>query len=676
MRKDSDSVPDAGAWKQAQDRIRQDFYDSLGREVIYLEDLITVLSRLGVGGADSEQVVRSSGALSPAGGQVDLQYFLTYLGGLRDPSPTALALPPAASSECRFRIFQINDVYILDNFPALKTCINELSKGFPPSNVLTTLAGDFLAPSLLSSLDHGAGMVMVMNAIPIHAVCFGNHECDVSHQALLSRIEEFNGVWLNSNMRSFNESEKLLEGKLPDNHLIKLKGGRSVALIGLLLGGGDAASIYRNGSFNGHAEKITPVLDAVDDAVSRVKAAYPKVDCVIPLTHQDVADDRKLTSRDFPVVLGGHDHGVFEELSNGTLVIKAGADAWKVAVIDIVWEAGAPPAPSPPTSVSRRLIQLGQPEDHKGPAMELKYSEDPVIKKLVYDRQSPARELQEAVLARLEPNPLISSKGVRKQECTMARLLCTAMRDVNNCDGAVMHAGGVRGDKDYKDGVICYADLKKECPFPSALIVVRIEGAVLSDAVARSRQPWRSGASSGFALHGDDKMKIDPDTFAVLEVAGEPLVPDKIYGILFDSYVMNTDEIPELKEYKAKYPDRVPQDDSGQEALPILVKYFCDKVWNDLLDFDKNGTISRSRIDSFFHDADKDNSGFLDVKELLAAMKKRTNDRHLASRVLAENCLNMADTINQDGRVSKKELIKYFKAEALEHKHPKHTLVD
>lgn len=59
--------------------------------------------------------------------------------------------------------------YKLDNLPALKTCVARLKAGVPPGIVLTTLAGDFLAPSLLSSIDHGRGMARASNrASPQH----------------------------------------------------------------------------------------------------------------------------------------------------------------------------------------------------------------------------------------------------------------------------------------------------------------------------------------------------------------------------------------------------------------------------------------------------------------------------------------------------------------------------
>lgn len=87
-----------------------------------------------------------------------------------------------------------------------------------------------------------------MNDVPVDAVCFGNHECDVPHEALVDRINEFTGIWLNSNMPTFTP-------RTPAHKLIILEGGRSVALIGLNIGGGDNAALYRKGAFNGHARQ-------------------------------------------------------------------------------------------------------------------------------------------------------------------------------------------------------------------------------------------------------------------------------------------------------------------------------------------------------------------------------------------------------------------------------------
>ena len=52
----------------------------------------------------------------------------------------------------------VNDVYDLEHLPKLRTLVDAV-KTSREGRVITTLAGDFLSPSVLSSLDRGRGMV-------------------------------------------------------------------------------------------------------------------------------------------------------------------------------------------------------------------------------------------------------------------------------------------------------------------------------------------------------------------------------------------------------------------------------------------------------------------------------------------------------------------------------------
>lgn len=101
------------------------------------------------------------------------------------------------------RLVCVNDVYSLENLPRLRTLVRRCATEEPADVLLTTLAGDFLAPSLLSSLDHGAGMVACLNAIPITHVCFGNHELDIPMDQLADRVRQFRGTWLNTNVPGY-----------------------------------------------------------------------------------------------------------------------------------------------------------------------------------------------------------------------------------------------------------------------------------------------------------------------------------------------------------------------------------------------------------------------------------------------------------------------------------------
>ena len=55
--------------------------------------------------------------------------------------------------------------------------------------------------------------------------------------------------------------------------------------------------------------------------------------------------------------------------------------------------------------------------------------------------------------------------------------------------------------------------------------------------------------------------------------------------------------------------------EQGRPALPMLVQYFCDRVWRSLCDLDADGSVQTSEVDEFFDLADTDGNG-----ELLGAL--------------------------------------------------------
>ena len=143
-------------------------------------------------------------------------------------------------------------------------------------NTITMLPGDFLAPSLLSSLDKGKGMVDLLNrvgGVGIQYVCFGNHETDVPIEDMRRRIGEFKGVWLNTNMPDFRPA-------LPDFKIVEVEAGgqrRRVGLIGLLT---IDKNLYRPGAFGGGIDTALPVIETA----IRLQT-FPLIYCTRPARH-------------------------------------------------------------------------------------------------------------------------------------------------------------------------------------------------------------------------------------------------------------------------------------------------------------------------------------------------------------------------------------------------------
>jgi len=526
-------------------------------------------------------------------------------------TPTGGAAPKATT----LRIFHVNDVYDLGNLPALKTCIDEMSAG--ADKTLKVLAGDFLAPSVLSSVDHGKSMVEVMNLVGFDVVCFGNHECDVPNDELYLRINELEAVCLNSNMRSFTEEfegNKLASGKCPDNLTVQV-GDKSVVLIGLNCGGPKYQKLYRPTSFGGHASSITAPNEVFDEAVARAKAACPGAACLVPLTHQNKADDLELAQKvadelfpaarglPIPCILGGHDHGGAKSSGEkgGVYVCKAEESAADVCIIDLTWEAGR----EEPTFQLRRKLLKGKKEDKKKgkPAVPADFGSDAALKAVVNAKGSIVEGLKQKPLLHVGSSPLVksclkegeeclTSKNARIKECSVGTMLATALKGAANlktlsgpagpierCHGAVINGGSVRKNADYPEGDFTFADLMDEVTFPDPFIPVLLPGSVLSAAIADSRAIWKTPdddeyGKAGKPLHCDDRMKVDPETLAVLEVDGEPLEPDKEYTILMGKRlcVPGSSNAP-LAAYAEAHPEKLTDPDVGGPPQPLIAEF-------------------------------------------------------------------------------------------------------
>ncbi len=479
------------------------------------------------------------------------------------------------------RLVCVNDVYSLEHLPRLKSLVREAATVAPADRLLTTLAGDFVAPSLLSSLDRGAGMIDCLNAIPITHTCFGNHEQDVPAEALSKRVREFRGTWLNTNVPGYEPS-------LPASEVVVVQGAATravrVGLVGVVT---EDPSLYRPGAFGG-----LPMLPANDAVLgtARTLADVSGCACVIALTHQSLARDRALALQQgdppVPLVVAGHEHEPYIEQVGSAWVIKAGADAAYAAVVDLAWPEVAPVGEPDLPTVAVRLVPVAD------------YPEDASLRALVDQHMQPVKALNAATFLTLAEGQTLSSLGTRVRQTSVGTLIASCVRDALGADVCLINGGGIRANREYSKA-FTYGDLESELPFANEVVVAAVPGRVLREAVAASRSKAPRPAP-GF-LQVDDGVTVDASD-TVTAIGGKALDDARDYRVatvrvLFDGM----DHIEPLRLFAEQHPERIPARDSGRELKMIVVDAFSMSLWRQLgrfegVDANQDKAVSKSEL--------------------------------------------------------------------------------
>jgi 5'-nucleotidase/UDP-sugar diphosphatase len=203
------------------------------------------------------------------------------------------AKPPEPLNPVRFLL--INDVYVADTLSdgtgGLARVATVRSRLADQGRVLFVLAGDFLSPSLLSKYYGGRQMVEALNAAKLDYATFGNHEFELARDTLIARIEASAFKWLSANCTLADGSR--FPKVLPWD-TVRVS-GHLVGLFGLTLQG-DYRSYVRCGDPDSAAVAAADTLTSLT------------ADLIVGLTHQTIAEDRDLLSREprIDLILGGH----------------------------------------------------------------------------------------------------------------------------------------------------------------------------------------------------------------------------------------------------------------------------------------------------------------------------------------------------------------------------------
>ena len=425
-----------------------------------------------------------------------------------------------ARSAAPVTFLQLNDVYTtlpidgqggLARVATLKQ--NLAREGRTPFLVM---AGDFLSPSVASSLFKGEHMIAALNAAGLDLATLGNHEFDFGDDLLIQRMHEATFQWVVSNVVD-TKTNQPIGGAAP--YLVKTFGTLKVGFIGLCLNTGEIT-----GDKLSHTRILDP-LTAAARYLPMLKQAGATV--VVAVTHLTIADDRALVEQypDIDLVIGGHEHYVITAIERRSLISKSGSDAKSVARIDVTQRPGG---------TIERFYELlpitsALPDEPKTAAAIASYE----------SRLSTALE----TVAGATRVPLDGiSQHLRSTETNLGNLVADAIRADAKADISIANGGSIRGNRVFPAGPLTRRTLIEIQPFDNVICVLALPGRVVLEALNHgvSSLPTANGM---FPQVSGLTMSVEPsappgDRVRDVKVNGQPLEANKIYTVAIPDFLL------------------------------------------------------------------------------------------------------------------------------------------
>ena len=444
-----------------------------------------------------------------------------------------------------FTLLQLNDVYEISpleggkvgGMARIATLKKQLIK--ENNNTFTFMAGDFLSPSLLSTIKYngqrinGKQMIEAMNAVGFDLVTFGNHEFDLSKGELQERLNESNFAWTSANARQkvsgetypFYKERNGIKEFVSDTHIIEVKDA-------------DGTTI-KIGFFSVILPSNPKNYVVYTDALEQAKRAYAslkqRADIVFGLTHLKIEDDKKIAALlpDIPLIMGGHEHtNMLVEVGN-TKIAKADANAKTAYIHRIDYNKK-----KKTYSLTSELKPINEelPNDSNTQAVVDKWNV--ILDKQILEIVSNPTEIIHNAMVPLDGR----DTPIRSVQTNLGQLIARSMAYGFNeeVDCALVNGGSIRLD-DQLIGEINSIDIFRVLPFGGGILKVDIKGKLLKEVLDYGMSRAGKGAYLQRYLAEFD---TDSNTWII---NNKPLDIDKIYKVAFSDYLLKGYDIPFLK---------------------------------------------------------------------------------------------------------------------------------
>ncbi len=472
-----------------------------------------------------------------------------------------------SNDEVSFIILQLNDVYEIApieggesaGMARVATIRKELLAENP--NVITTMSGDFVSPSLIGTLQYegekiaGRHMVEVMNALGVDYVVPGNHEYDIKEDEHLKRIAESDFQWTTTN--SFHMVDKQIvpweqNGKPFPDHIMHSIDGIDIAFFG-------STVPFNKANYVGYTDKY-----------ESVKAVYNKVkdeaEVLVAITHLEEEMDDSLATYFVPqldLILGGHDHTNMKLQFGKTVMTKADANAKTVYVHRVSYNKA-----TGKKTINSELVKINA-----------QVASDPEVKAIV-DKWVNIGNASMAAMGYTPDEVVMTTKdtldgresSIRYRPTNYPIMTAESFLFVApEADLSIFNSGSIRLD-DQLTGTVTEYDILRSFPFGGGIAIVDLEGDII-ERILETGTVTNVGIGGYLQLANAEK-KADG-----WYVKGSRLVSRKTYKLALPDFVMGGGEknLEFIGDYKSQA--TAPADFNGvkNDIRDIIMAYFKTK---------------------------------------------------------------------------------------------------
>lgn len=417
----------------------------------------------------------------------------------------------------RLTILHTNDIHSnFENFSKIVSKINELMD----SNTLLLDAGDFadFKRIELQGTD-GIAATELLEYAGYDALAVGNNETFNGIEVLENIASNTKIPYLSSNICTM--TNKSIEGV--NKSVIINKFGLRILIIGA---SPDIGPFYE---VNGMAAK--DYNETIDQEINLNKGDY---DICILLSHLGLTNDRIVAAKfkEIDIIIGGHLHILMEEpeIVNETIIFTSGAQGENLGVLKV--------------EVNDNKVQLIE-----GANIDVTICEqNQEIMDLVGKNKEKAIDKLSLPLFKIDRD--IYHDIVEENPIT--NILADALRDVLQCDFAIINSGVINGG--IRKGNVSLKKIIELCPSPLNPTTFKIQGKHIYEALQNSLDTdycYDDGKGPGFRgkylgrLHiSNGIIEYDGRNISNVYINGKNLEPEKWYKVASSDYLQRGSGYP------------------------------------------------------------------------------------------------------------------------------------